>query len=100
VTRFVVEGEWTGYRPDQRRVVHRSVETVHIAKTCQKIRSIQFTDATSLVLSVRPAGKGERVKEIRAYREMIHECVYYNVDSVDGIEAARKRLRESKGAVA
>lgn len=99
MTRFVVEGEWSGYRPDQRRVVHRSVEPQRIANACEKIRSIRFTDNTSLVLSVRLTGKRERVKELHMHDDLIHDCVHYNVDSVDGIEAAQKRVT-AKGKTA
>lgn len=72
--RFVIEGTWTGYRPEQRRVVHREVIPRFRATKLHGLSSIQYTDGTALLLRLRPAEKGERVPEIHSYSELIRDA--------------------------
>ena len=78
--RFVLEGEWSGYNSGQKRVCHRTVETD--TKPFDKLKSITFTDNTTLDLSIRPCAPRERVKEIHGYDSLIRKCINAGVDSV------------------
>lgn len=71
--RFVVEGEWTGYTSAQRRVVHRTVETL-FRSGYEKLRRQAFGDGTSLIVSVRDAEPRERVEEIHGYDSLLREA--------------------------
>lgn len=90
--RFVIEGEWTGYRSSQQRVVHRTVHSGAMKKLrswAEKTYGIRYTDGTMLLLRVRDCKPRERVQVIRGYDSLISDCHYYDVDSVDGLQAAR-----------
>lgn len=81
--RHVVEGTWTGYTSGQRQVCHVHVEQNE--KTAEAIRDlgrILYTDGTSLILRVRPADRGERIKENRQYDELIRDCLRHGVRAV------------------
>lgn len=85
VGRFVIEGEWSGYRSSQQRVVHRTVHKGSWKKLrawAEKTYAIRYTDGTALCLSVRDCKPRERVTEIHGYDSLIKECCYHNVDSV------------------
>lgn len=91
--RYIIEGEWSGYRSGMERISHR---TVH--KSCEKklrawaekTHSIRYTDGTVLRLIVRDCLPRERVKEIRAYHELIKDCFYADVDSVAALCALKR----------
>lgn len=70
--RYVLEGEWTGYKASQRRVVHREVTTT--PKQFEHLRTIEYTDGTSLILSLRPCEPRERVKENHGYTTLIRRA--------------------------
>lgn len=72
--RFVLEGEWSGYRPSQCRVVHREVVTGKRAERLKNLSAIQYTDGTTLILRLRPAEFREQIKEIRGYTSLIREA--------------------------
>ena len=88
MTRFVIEGTWSGYTSSQSRVVHR---TVHHS-SWKKLRAwatathaIRYTDGTCLCLSVRDALPRERIAQIPAYKSLIMDCAHYGVSSVDDL---------------
>lgn len=70
--RHVVEGEWSGYRSSQQRVVHRHVTTE--PERYSKLRTIQFTDNTTLRVSVRPCKPRESVAEVQSYCRLIEDA--------------------------
>jgi hypothetical protein len=81
--RYIIEGEWTGYNPSQRRVVHREVTTrKDYADAVKKLGSILYSDGTSLILSVREAIFREKIVENLQYRELIRECIARGVRAV------------------
>lgn len=73
--RHVVECIWRGYNgqlvPCHRSVIRYRKEI----EALQKIRSISFTDNTTMTVTVRPATSREKVKEIRGYDELLSDCV-------------------------
>lgn len=78
--RFILEGEWSGYRSEQRRVCHRTVITNK--DDFNNLTSIAFTDGTTLDLTVRPCLPRERVKQIHGYDSLISKCIAHGVSSV------------------
>jgi hypothetical protein len=75
--RFILEAEWTGYRSAQDRCVHREVIKADRAKRLaapNAIRSVQFTDGTTLTITVREAKPREKVEERFAYVSLIREA--------------------------
>ena len=100
--RFVIEGEWIGYRSHQDRVVHRQVYKGAFKKLrawAEKTHCIRYSDGTSLVLSVRDCKPGERVKEIRGYTRLIDDCAHFDVASVEALQAAERAAKCLKVAV-
>ena len=95
--RFIIEGEWSGYRSDPRRIVHRTVHPATSKKLrawAEKDRSILYTDGTLLYLRVRYCKPRERIEEIHGYDSLIRDCQFYDVDSVNALQA---KLREGGG---
>lgn len=89
--RYVIEGEWLGYRSSQDHIVHREVASLKYAQRVMQIGyAITFTDGTSLRLTVRPANPREKVKPINGYGSLIRDCAWYGVNSVDGLTKIRK----------
>jgi hypothetical protein len=75
MTRFVLEGTWTGYVSRQSRVVHREIVTNRKrVERLKALHKIVYTDGTSLLIDVREAKHREKVKEIRSYSELIREA--------------------------
>ena len=70
--RFVIEGIWSGYRSSQRKVVHRAV--THLPGRYEHLRTIRYTDGTTLDLTIRPVKPRERVQEIKGYTSLINEA--------------------------
>lgn len=88
---FCIEGEWSGYRSSQRRVVHREYSSS--ATFIQQVRSlgfIRFTDGTTLDLSVSEAPRRARQPEIKGYTSLIRDCIAAGVKSVDALQAKEK----------
>lgn len=84
-TRFIIEGEWSGYRSSQQRIVHRTVHAPAYKKLrewAERTHAITYTDGTSLFIRVRDCKPRERVKEIHGYDSLIRDCAFHNVDSV------------------
>ena len=74
--RYEINGEWDGYYSHQRRIVHREYTTnKDFAAKVEKLGFIQYTDNTTLRLTVREMEKGERKqKELRTYTQLIIKC--------------------------
>lgn len=92
--RFIIEGEWSGYRSAQRRIVHRTVHTASEKKLrawADKTFSIGYTDGTCLMLTVRDCKPRERVTEIRGYVSLIADCVRHDVCAVVDLPVERVR---------
>ncbi len=89
--RFVIEGEWSGYRSSQQKVVHREVTTdAALVKKIEGAYAISYTDGTCLVLSVRPCTPREVVKNQKnSYGKLIRDCARYDVWSVDELVKVR-----------
>jgi hypothetical protein len=73
--RFIVEGEWSGYRVHQRRVVHRTVHTRNREKY-DKLGGLRFTDGTMLDITVRDCKPREKVQVINGYNQAIDGAIY------------------------
>ena len=83
--RFVIEGEWSGYRSSQQRVVHRTVHKgswKKLREWAEQTYAIRYTDGTALCLTVRDCKPRERVQEIHGYDRLIKDCCHYNVSAV------------------
>ena len=74
--RYVLEGEWSGYRSSQRRVAHR--EVTKYPKRYGTLKTIRYTDGTTLDLSLRPCKPREKVVQILGYCELIEKAVAKN----------------------
>lgn len=88
--RYIIEGEWSGYRSGQRKIVHREVTTNEkLAEWVGRTYAITYADGTRLCLSVRPCKTGERVKDMmNSYRKLIRDCHRFDVTSVDALQKA------------
>lgn len=99
--RFVIEGEWSGYRSSQQKVVHRSVHAGSEKKLrawAEKAYAITYTDGTTLRISVRDCAPRERVKQQLGYMTLIRDCAYHNVSSIDALISAKNALRAARRA--
>lgn len=96
-TRYIIEGEWSGYRSGMERISHRTVHKANEKKLrawAEKTHSIRYTDGTVLRLMVRDCLPREKVKVINGYMDLIKDCYFANVDSV----AALCELKRKKSA--
>lgn len=76
--RYIIEGEWGGYHSGQRRIVHREVITPNnkwLARW-EALQSIQYSDGTTLSISLRQAKPRERVQQILGYKSLIRDALY------------------------
>lgn len=84
--RYVIEGEWRGYRSSQDHVVHREVYKSNrknggpFLETLRHMHAIPFNDGTALIVSVREAKPREKVQEKHGYTEFIRKAVYAEQD--------------------
>ncbi len=74
MTRFVLEGTWTGYTSSQSRVCHREVVSSKRATRLREMHKIVFTDGTSLLLHVREAGLREKIVPKNMYGDLIRDA--------------------------
>ena len=84
--RFIIEGEWSGYKSSQQRIVHRQVyphSRKKLREWASRAHHIRYSDGTMLSLSVRDCKPRERVQEICGYTELIESCFHHRVTSVD-----------------
>ena len=77
--RYVIEGEWTGYVARQQKIVHREVvDDKKVGKAfvekVKALRTIVYTDGTSLYVTVRAAKPREKVDELLGYRSLIRDA--------------------------
>jgi hypothetical protein len=86
--RFVVEAEWSGYHSGQRRVCHRTVETMFRAGY-EALHSHTFGDGTYLSISVRDAKPRERVEQIKGYCGLLRDLA---MDKWKQLRDARKAV--------
>ena len=95
--RFIVEAEWSGYTSAQRRVVHRTVETLFRAGW-NNLHYHSFSDGTGLSISVRDAKPRERVQQIHGYDSLLREAAWRKWEEVKGSAAqnAAQSDRDSK----
>src|SRR3954465_15480162 len=99
--RFVIEGEWLGYRSSQDHIVHVSVHAgteKRLRAWAEKTFGITYTDGTRLALTVRDCKPRERVSERRSYMGLIRECANEDVSSVQellDLERSRKAAKAS-----
>lgn len=92
-TRFIIEGEWSGYRSSQQRVVHRTVHKKSEKKLrawAEKTYGIRYTDGTVLYLRVRDCKPREKVQQIHGYDSLIKDCVHFDVDNVQALADLNK----------
>ena len=85
-TLYMLEGEWSGYHPGQRRVSHREYLTPSLVNNalvdwCKKAHSITFTDGTYLTLTVKEV-QTKGLMMIDGYTSLIRDCFQNNVKSV------------------
>ena len=94
-SRWVLEGEWSGYDNSQRMVAHREV-IVGMPKMrafIEKAHAINFMDGTYLRLTVRDAKPRERIKPIPGYTSLIRDCVHYGVTGVLELAMATEAVK-------
>jgi len=94
--RYVLEGEWSGYTSAQRHVAHREVIDTrrHGKERIERLgvlRTIVFTDGTSLNLSLREAEPREVVPEKLGYPSMIRDAEALGKAVVNVSELQRKQ---------
>ena len=103
VTRYIIEGTWSGYTSTQTRVVHRTVHPVSAKRLrawAEKAKAIHYTDGTALFLTVRDCKPRERVKQINGYGSLINDCAHYDVVSVDALDAVKMLAQHASEAAA
>jgi hypothetical protein len=95
MTRYIIEGTWSGYRSSQERICHRTVHKASekgLRAWAEKAYSITYSDGTCLILTVRDCKPRERVQQIHGYDRLIKDCYYYNVDSVNALYARKNAV--------
>lgn len=91
---YMIEGEWSGYAPSHRRVVHREYTTSkQRAEAIKKLGCITYGDGTRLILTVNISPRGNRPPPINGYNSLISDCLKYGMDSVGDL-GKRKVKRE------
>lgn len=73
--RYVLEGEWSGYRSGQRRVVHREVVKTSKPERYQNLRGITYSDGTTLHITFRECAPRERVEQKHGYKSLISQAI-------------------------
>ena len=86
--RFIIEGEWSGYRSEQRRICHRTV--TKYPEKYKELSFIRFTDNTTLDLRIRECKPREKVAEIHGYDSLIEECLRDGVNTVEELKKYSK----------
>lgn len=99
--RYIIEGEWLGYRSSQDKIVHRTVHSAAFKKLrawAERTHAITYSDGTQLRLTVRDCKPRERVQVISGYTRLIQDCAYYDVDTVDALCGIENKRREEFAA--
>jgi len=83
-TVFCIEGEWSGYRISQQRIVHREYTAKpDRAEAVKKLGAIHYTDGTSLWLRVYPVKSKESIQPtIDGYSSLINTAVKTGITDV------------------
>lgn len=90
--RWLLEGEWSGYRSGQSRVVHRVVlHRKQQAERFRKITGVGYSDGTSLMLTVTELKPRQRVTEIRGYTKLLLDCYYSAHDGFHHVDEFIKK---------
>lgn len=99
-TRWLIEGEWSGYQSSQQRIVHREItDNEKLARAIEKQYGIRYSDGTMLFLRVREMRKGERAQDLRnSYGALIRDCFRHNCWSVDDLMKMEKAAREARNS--
>lgn len=88
MTRYILEGRWSGYSASQSRTVHREVVDEARAEKLKPLQRIVFTDGTNLTLSLDPMHRGEKAWGIiNAYGSLIREAERKQVGGVYYVKA-------------
>lgn len=74
MSRFILEGTWTGYTSAQSRVCHREVISAKRAERLSGLHKIVYTDGTSLLIHVREAEYREKIVPNYSYRKLIADA--------------------------
>lgn len=88
---LMIEGEWSGYTSQQKRIVHREYLPKSRAEFAEKVRAMSciiFTDGTCLDLTVREVSRKD-LKPINGYPDLIRDCAYAGVSSVQALQCWR-----------
>lgn len=88
-TRFVLEATWSGYRAEQRKVVHREVIKPYSAEGFKKLTGLRFTDATTLDVVVRPCTFREKVEEKFGYKELLWAAYYQHKEGFVSVDEVK-----------
>ncbi len=89
---FLIEGQWSGYRSSQQRIVHREYTTnKKLADAVSAMHAIRYTDGTCLYLTVTNKGRGKRLPEINGYGSLIRKCAHAGVNSVEALNKQEKQ---------
>lgn len=91
MTVYVIEGEWSGYRSSQRRVVHREYTTSkERAEQIERLAYIFYSDGTRLDLYVREKLDRKKREPISGYTRLINDCLRYGVNTVNEVVQKQK----------
>jgi hypothetical protein len=99
MSRYVIEGEWSGYTSQQQRVVHCSVHQASEKKLrawAESNHAIRYTDGTCLVIRVRDCKPRERVAQRLGYMKLIRDCAYHGVSTVHELVNAENGIRAAR----
>jgi hypothetical protein len=89
---YMIEGEWTGYRSEQQRIVHRHFTTdAEEARKIEEMRAIHYTDGTQLLLTVtKLINVGDATpKAMDGYGLLIQKCLAAGVNEVAKLPKAK-----------
>lgn len=102
MTRFILEGTWTGYTSSQSRVCHREILTEKRADSLRGLHRIVFTDNTSLLISIREAQPREKIVVNNQYGSLIREAEQHGGSAVRvaDLADARPARTASEGSAA
>lgn len=89
--RWILIGEWAGYRPGQDHIVHQEVLMgfPQLRAWVEAAHAITFTDGTRLILSTRDALPREKVEVKLGYPSLIRDCFQHNVTAVAALPKRR-----------
>lgn len=98
MSRFVIEGMWSGYRAAQRKPCYRRVVTKRQAEAF-KISCVGYSDGTTMDLSVRPCAPREKVQEMRGYDGLLRDFEREGMSGYCSVDALMAKQRAKQEAV-